>query len=140
MSGEQLTRLSRPFPAKYVKQPPQGKYGPYVPHDVVTQALLAIVGPYSLEIGEVFNGDDGKIEGCLVTLVVRIDGETVAITEVGDVERPDNWKTQGARLKDAISDGLKRAAMRVGLGLHLWSGGDYFLYDQLSKSPTKGHE
>lgn len=128
----QLARLARPFPPKYVKKPPAGKYGTFVPHDIVTQALLAIVGPYTLEVRETLLGPSGKIEGALVTLTVEIDGRTVSITEAGDCENPDNWKTQGARLKDAMSDGVKRCAMRLGLGLHLWSGDDYFLHTQLS--------
>lgn len=127
----QLQRLARPFPAKYVRKPPAGKWGDYVPHHVVTQALLAIVGPFDLSVGEVFHGEDGKIEGCLITLSVVIDGTPVVVTEVGDCEQPTNWKTQGARMKDAISDGVKRCAARLGLGLHLWAGADYFLYDQL---------
>jgi hypothetical protein len=133
----QRTRLARPFPARYVKKPPQGKYGSYVPHDVITQALLAILGPFDLEIGEPILGPTGKVEGVLVTIRTTIDGTTVAVTEAGDCENPDNWKTQGARLKDCISDGLKRCAMRLGLGLHLWSGDDYFLFQQLS-SPAAG--
>ncbi len=132
----QLERLARPFPAKYVHAPAKGKFGSYIPHHVVTQALLAIVGPFDLTIGEVFYGagpadSDGPVEGCLVTLTCTIDGERVSITEIGDCEQPGNWKTQGARMKDAISDGVKRCAARLGLGLHLYSGDEYFLYDQL---------
>ena len=63
-----------------------------------------------------------------------IDGQRVTIQEAGDCEQPDNWKTQGGRLKDAISDGVKRCSMRVGLGLHLWSQDDYFLEQQLAKA------
>ena len=39
--------------------------------------------------------------------------------------------TNGARLKNAVSDAHKRCAMRVGLGLHLYAQDDYFLLDQL---------
>lgn len=130
----QAARLARPFPPKYVKKPPQGKYGSYVPHDVITQALLAIVGPFDLEVGQTLLGPSGKVEGVFVTIRATIDGRTVAVTEAGDCENPDNWKTQGARAKDAISDGLKRCAMRLGCGLHLWSGDDYFLFQQLSSA------
>jgi hypothetical protein len=132
----QLERLARPFPAKYVRQPAKGKYGEYVPHHVVTQAALAILGPFRLDIGEVFYGEDGKVEGCLVTVSAIVDGAAASITEVGDCEQPGNWKTQGARMKDAISDGVKRCFARLGLGLHLYSGDDYFLYDQLKSQGT----
>ncbi len=127
----QLERLARPFPAKYIHKPAQGKYGEYVPHHVVTQALLAVVGPFHLGVGEVFTGQDGSIEGCLVTISCDIDGRRISVTEIGDCENPKNWKTQGARMKDAISDGVKRCAARLGLGLHLYSGAEYFLYEQL---------
>ncbi len=130
MSSQQ-ERLARPFPAKYVRAPAQGKFGDYVPHHVVTQALLAIVGPFDLDIGEIFIGAEGRIEGCLVRLTCDIDGRRVSVQEVGDCEQPGNWKTQGARMKDAISDGVKRCAARLGCGLHLYSGADYFLYEQL---------
>jgi hypothetical protein len=33
----------------------------------------------------------------------------------------------------AASDGLKRCAMRLGLGLHLWAGGNYFLDKWLTR-------
>ena len=68
---------------------------------------------------------------------ITIDGRTVVIQEAGDCERPDNWKTNGARLKDAVSDGVKRCAMRPGLGLHLWSQDDYFLDKQLDHDATE---
>lgn len=53
--------------------------------------------------------------------------------EAGDCEEPHNWKTDGARLKDAMSDAYKRCAMRWGCGLHLWSQGEYFLHDVLTR-------
>jgi hypothetical protein len=37
-------------------------------------------------------------------------------------------------MKDAMSDAFKRCAMRCGLGLHLWSQGDYYLYDRLTEA------
>ena len=132
----QLERLARPFPPKYVRAPAKGKFGSYVTQSVVTQALLAIVGPFDLDVGQVFTGEDGKIEGCLVTIACVVDGRPVSVTEVGDCEIPENWKTQGARMKDAISDGVKRCAARLGVGLHLWAGTDFFLYDQLKSQAS----
>lgn len=132
-----LARLARPFPPNLVKQPPKGKYGHYVSHDVVNQKLLAIVGPFTFGIREIVRGPDGRVEGCLAELTATVDGRQVTITEVGDCENPDNWKTEGARLKDASSDALKRCAMRLGCGLHLWSGQDYFLDQQLKLAEEK---
>ena len=69
---------------------------------------------------------------------VEIDGKTVSVEEVGDVEKPSNWKTNGARMKDAVSDAVKRCAMALGVGLHLWSQinntDEYFLDKQLAKN------
>ena len=132
-SPSDLTKLSKPFPPAYVRKAPQGKYGDYVPHHTIAQALLATLGPYDLHVKEILRNAEGVIEGCVVALVVDIDGKRVTVEEAGDCEQPTNWKTDGARLKDAVSDGLKRCAARIGLGLHLWSQGDYFLYESLTK-------
>ena len=129
----QLHELSRPFPAALVKPPPKGKYGSYVAHSTVTERLLSIVGPFDIRIVNILKGDNG-IEGCVLECTFTIDGSQVVIQESGDCEQPSNWKTEGARLKDAVSDGVKRCAMRTGLGLHLWSGDDYFLDKQLEKA------
>lgn len=129
----QLTRLSKPFPPALIKQPPKGKYGSYVSHDVVNQKLLALLGPIDFEVVELVRGAEGKVEACLARMTCDIDGRKTTVVEVGDCESPDNWKTEGARMKDAASDAFKRCAMRLGVGLHLWSGQDYFLYDQLLK-------
>ena len=68
----------------------------------------------------------------------------MSVVEAGDVEKPDNWKTNGARMKDAMSDAIKRCAMALGVGLHLWSqmkGKDeYFLDKQLEKELSKNGE
>ena len=129
----QLYELSRPFPPHLIKEPPKGKFGTYVPHSTITERLLSIVGPYDMRVVQTLMGVDGKLEGVVLEMTFEIDGKTVTIQEAGDVERPSNWPTQGGRLKDAISDGIKRCAMRIGLGTHLWSQGDYFLEKQLAK-------
>lgn len=136
----QLRRLATPFPAQFVEKNPTG-YGHYVAHDVVTQRLLAILGPFGTSVVEVIRGTadkcDGEvITGVLLALHVEIDGRKVTVTEVGDCERPDNWKTDGARLKDAMSDAIKRCAMRLGVGLHLWSGDAYVLPQWLDKAES----
>ena len=117
----QLDDLREPFADAVIQKAPQGKYGEYVKHSVVVERLLEAVGPYSFEIVEVIRAADGHVEGCLASLTAEVDGRRVTITEVGDCENPTNWKTDGARLKDAASDAVKRCAMRLGVGLHLWS-------------------
>lgn len=140
----QLTRLAQKFNPKLIHENPSGAgRGDYVSHSAVTEKLLAVVGPFSYEINQVLRGRvKGKDElgdvivGCTARLTVTIDGQTVVIEEVGDCERPDNWPNDGARLKDASSDAFKRCAMRLGVGLHLWSQNEFFLHHVLSGGTT----
>src|SRR6266496_606071 len=125
----------------------------YVAHHVVTQRLLSIVGPFDFELVEIIRGDvaaaapipNGRSRraragtpalhnvavGGVWRLTCEIDGRRVRIEEIGDVGDVHNWPHDGARLKDAASDALKRCAMRLGLGLHLWAQEHYFLDRQL---------
>jgi hypothetical protein len=145
-----LTELARPFPDGFIER----KDGiDYVAHHVVTQRLLSVVGPFDFELVEIIRGDmaavaptpDGKsrrartgtpalhnvVVGGVWRLSCEIDGRRVRIEETGDVGDVHNWPHDGARLKDAASDALKRCAMRLGLGLHLWAQERYFLDRQL---------
>lgn len=134
--GDQLARLSRPFPSKYVSKVAAGggTQADYVAHSVVTEALLAIVGPYDFHVTEIVRDKEGGVTGCLATLTCEVDGRTTSVTEVGDITGSE--RIEGSALKNAASDGLKRCAMRLGLGLHLWAGDAYFLHDQLTKDAT----
>jgi hypothetical protein len=143
---EQLHELSRPFPAEFVHKAPKGKFGDYIQHSVIRQRLLSVVGPYSQEVKQILREDlldkQGQshtvITGVILALTVEIDGQLVTVEESGECEQPFNWRTDGARMKDAISDGVKRCAMAFGVGLHLWSQIDgkseYFLDKQLEKA------
>lgn len=132
----QLERLARPFPSKYIKQAPGG-HGTYVDHEIINQALLIIVGPFSFEIKQVIYGQDGMVEGCTASVTCVVDGREVTVTEAGDCDQPTNSRTQGDRLKKAASDALKRCAMRLGCGIHLWAQADFFLYEQLHQAAEK---
>ena len=146
---EQLFELSRTFPEKFIHKNPTG-FGDYIQHSVIRQRLLSVVGPYSQEvkhiIRETLTNKQGKdkevITGVVLALTVEIDGEVVTVEEAGDVEQPFNWKTDGARMKDAVSDAVKRCAMAMGVGLHLWAQFDgqseYFLDKQLEKGIEDG--
>ena len=146
---EQLFELSRTFPEKFIHKNSTG-FGDYIQHSVIRQRLLSVVGPYSQEvkhiIRETLTDKQGKdkevITGVVLALTVEIDGEVVTVEEAGDVEQPFNWKTDGARMKDAISDSVKRCAMAMGVGLHLWAQFDgqseYFLDKQLEKGIEDG--
>ena len=146
----QLHELARPFPPEYVKAPPQGKHGDYVPHHIVGQRALQIVGPHSFQVTEPIRGyaeeikgnnktwpaREDAIVGCLATLSVTIDDTEVYVTEVGTEDTPA-MNHDAENLKRAASDAYKRCWMRLGLGLHLWAGADYFLAGKLgAEDPT----
>jgi hypothetical protein len=127
----QLSELARKFPDTLVKQKPGKFAASYVEHGVIVQRLLEVVGPFTFTVDEAITNADGTVVGCLATLAVEVDGNRVHITEVGDVEHPGN--NNGSNLKNASSDALKRCAMRLGLGLHLWTGEAYYLDRSLGK-------
>ena len=129
----QLRELAQPFPQHLVKAPPKGKFGEYVPHSAITERLLAVVGPFATDVRQfIYNGDD--LTGVVLAMKVVIDGQVIEVTEIGDAENPGGRKSNGALAKDAVSDAIKRCAMRLGLGLHLWSQADYFLYEYLAEA------
>lgn len=126
-----LYELARPFPAALIKQKPGKFAADYVDHATVNARLLEICGPFDWTIDAPILNADGIIVGCTATLHVEIDGRDVHITEVGDVEHPG--ANSATNLKSASSDALKRCAMRLGLGLHLWAGEGYYLDRALKK-------
>lgn len=145
----QVTKLLHPFPASVVKSNPSGG-GTYVAHPVVQQRLMDVLGRSpDTEVVQVLRGfvagkaPDPKgdshrartgtpdLPDVVVAVVLRmsvtVDGHRVVVEEAGDCESPHNWTTDGARLKDAMSDAYKRCAMRLGVGLHLWAQDGFYL-------------
>jgi hypothetical protein len=98
---------------------------------VIVQRLLEVTGPFTFRVDELIRDADGTVSGCLASLEVTVDGTPVVIREVGDVEHPTSNAGQNA--KSAASDALKRCAARLGLGLHLWAGENYYLDKALNK-------
>ena len=153
-----LQALATQFPPSFIHGNPSGG-GSYVKHTVITQRLLTNVGPYDFELVQIVRGfvpgrapnPQGKsqrakdgvpdltdaIVGAVCRLRCEVDGRTTTIEEVGDCEEPHNWPHDGARLKDAMSDSLKRCAMRLGLALHVWAQNEYFL-DRALAQQTAG--
>ena len=127
----QLEELARKFPDRLVKQKPGKFAAAYVEHSVIVQRLLEVVGPFTFRVDELIRDADGTVSGCLASLSVTVDGREVVIREVGDVEHPTTNAGQNA--KSASSDSLKRCAMRLGLGLSLWSQDNYYLDKALEK-------
>jgi hypothetical protein len=158
-AGADLVELARPFPTDLVERKDGSDY---VAHHVVNQRLLSVVGPFNFECVQVVRGDiparapdpsarskraqagtpamSQVVVGGIWRLTCTVDGRRVQVEEVGDVGDVHNWPHDGARLKDAASDALKRCAMRVGLGLHLWAQEHYFLHDFLGREQATAYE
>lgn len=156
--AELMDRL-KPFPTRLIHENPSGG-GTYVKHSVVVQRLLALFGSYDFEVVTILRGHvagkapnpngnsrrakegspplEDAVVGAVCRLTVVIDGSPVRIEDVGDCEEPHNWPHDGARLKDATSDAIKRCAARLGIGLHLWSQGESYLYEQLRAASLEG--
>jgi hypothetical protein len=127
-----LYELARPFPASMVEKKPGAKFAAdYVSHGTVTARLLEVLGPFDWSIPKIITNAEGIAVGCIGRLEVVVDGRHVVVEEVGDVEHPG--ANSASNLKNASSDALKRAAMRLGLGLHLWVGDGYWLHRSLEK-------
>ena len=122
---KQLTDLVKRIPEGYIKTKPGGFQADYVSHADIQQILLAKLGPCSQEVTRVITNSEGVVQGCVLRVLYVIDGEQYVIEEAGDVERPG--ANNGSNLKNAVSDAVKRCAMRVGVGLHLWSQDNYVL-------------
>ena len=132
----QLYELSRQFPDEWIKPAPKGKFGNYIPHSVITQRLLEVCGPFNWEVVELIRQENsGKVVGCFGKLTTLIDGKSVTITSIGDVEHDQG--SDGMNAKHAESDAFKRCAMKVGLGLHLWAGEEYYVDKKLSEAEGK---
>jgi hypothetical protein len=131
MSAE-LYQLARPFPEAFIVKKPGGKFqADYVAHGVITSRLLEVLGPFDWSIAKVITNAEGIAVGCIGRLEVQVDGRPVVVEEVGDCEQIS--PNSASNLKMASSDALKRAAMRLGLGLHLWVGEHYYLDKSLEK-------
>ncbi len=128
----QLIELTTRVPKKFISQiQTGGGQADYVEHSVIRQLLLRILGPYSWRIeGPYRSGDDQEQAGVTGVLTVTVDGREVSVSGVG----------QGRDVKTAESDAMKRAAMNLGVGLHLWAQDNYFLDTQLAQDHPEKKE
>jgi hypothetical protein len=140
----QLRKLAEPIPARYVGANDKGMDA--ADHTVITQLLHLHAPGWSFEITEVLRSQVPEkttknnvypgglfVTGCVGRLTCELDGRVVAIEEAGGVELAGMKDGDGERLKHATSDALKRCAMRLGLGLHIWAQGSYFLDRSLDR-------
>lgn len=157
--GKQITALVVPFPDRVIHSNPSGG-GSYVKHSTVQQRLMDVLGLVDFTLVEVVRGHvdakppnpNGKsqkakngspaLTGAVVGVVCRmsavVDGQSVTVEEAGDCEEPHTWPHDGARMKDAMSDAYKRCAMRLGVGLHLWSQDDFYIARKLLDRDGEG--
>lgn len=141
----QLAELAKQIPPKYVGKNDKGMDA--ADHTVITQLLHLRVPGWSQEIVEVLRSEvpsmttqKGReypgglyVTGVVLRLTANVDGVTQVIDEAGGVELAQMKDGDGERLKHAVSDALKRCSMRLGLGLHIWAQGSYFLDRALTK-------
>lgn len=132
MNKETKKKLLAPFPEEVVQDPPKGKFGKFVNHAVYVERLRDCDVKYEWEFEPVIM--ENKIVGAIGKLT--IDG--LVYQGAGDVEAPALQRaTLGECLKLAESDAFKRASMRAGLGVELWSGTDDFYMEEDKPKATK---
>jgi hypothetical protein len=111
--------LQRPFTEDEVKFKPQTAKGnralavAYIDARLVAARLDEVFGPGGWESGVVVMPSGGV----LCTIRVVIDGNWVKREDFG---APSDQKDPNDRLKAAVSDGLKRAAVQFGIGRYLY--------------------
>ena len=135
----QLQSLAKRIPKSYIKTKPGGFAADYCSHADVQQMLIAKLGvPPSQEVTQIIRSADGQAQGVVLRMVFNIDGQTVVIDEVGECERPG--QNEGLNVKNAVSDAVKRCAMRIGLGLELWCQETYVLDKALATKEGDDNE
>lgn len=126
--------LREPFPAKEISKLPGTAKRPaldYVSHAAVTNRLNQAAPDWTYEVervevrGNIARDNDGShfvTDPAGLPHVVAVFGTMtiggVTRQEVGEV---DSFSTYGLELKNAISDFIRRAAMRFGVALDLWA-------------------
>jgi hypothetical protein len=116
--------LLSPFPQEIVRKAPAGKFGDYVPHSHYVERLRDSGVKYTWQCEPVYgtyNGDK-RIVGAKGTITIEGMGSYDGFGDVDTFKLGNAKFNDGTNLKDAESDAFKRACMRFGLGVELWSG------------------
>lgn len=129
-TNPQMYEMVLPINPKYIKPPAPGKHGRYIPHWVISQAIMLAVGHYDFEIRDIMYGFvpahqehpelPNAVVGVMARMTVEVDGRRVSVDEVGSCDAAGFEHNDAERLKKATSDALKRCAMRLGVGLQMW--------------------
>ena len=126
----EILRLAKKFPSQLVRTIKKGnREEDYINHAVITQRLLQVLGAFSWDYEVIYEAD--KVVAVKGKIKAMVDGKEVSVSGTG-TETFDGDST-GEKLKKMESDALKRAAARLGVGLHLWAQDQYFLDIQLAK-------
>jgi hypothetical protein len=122
MDKETQKKLIKDFPKNVINKAPQGKFGDYISHGIITKRLVDVAPDYNFTY-EVLRDKDNAIVGAKCRLEIPGLGIKEDVGDV-DVHAIKRNLTESELLKLAVSDGIKRCAMRFGLGLdQLWNGG-----------------
>jgi len=116
--------LLSPFPAELVRKAPAGKFGDYVPHANYVERLRDSGVKYSWSCEPVYGLHKGekRIVGAKGTITIEDMGSYDGFGDIDTFKLDSPKHNDGTNLKDAESDAFKRACMRFGLGVELWSG------------------
>jgi len=116
--------LLSPFPQELVRKAPAGKFGDYVPHAHYVERLRDSGVKYSWQCEPVYGTHNGekRIVGAKGTITIEGMGSFDGFGDVDTFKLGNTKFNDGTNLKDAESDAFKRACMRFGLGVELWSG------------------
>jgi len=116
--------LLSPFPQELVRKAPAGKFGDYVPHAHYVERLRDSGVKYSWQCEPVYGTHNGekRIVGAKGTITIEGMGSFDGFGDVDTFKLGNAKFNDGTNLKDAESDAFKRACMRFGLGVELWSG------------------
>ena len=75
--------------------------------------------------------EEGKVVCVHGRLTADVDGKQVTVSGAGT--ETFQGDSTGEKIKKMESDAFKRAAAKLGVGLHLWAQDQYFLDKQLAK-------
>jgi hypothetical protein len=122
--NEKFKKLLAPFPKELVRKAPAGKFGDYVPHAHYVERLRDSGVVYSWECEPIVGRHEGesRIVGAKGTITIEGMGTYQGFGDIDTFKLNNKKFNDGTNLKDAESDAFKRACMRFGLGVELWSG------------------
>lgn len=115
--------LEEPFPPEKIRKKgggsgPRGRPPlPYISHGLVTERLCDVDPDWSSQHLEThtYTDREGNLHCAGVTIALTVKG--VTRVESGGPERSERFALE---IKNAMSDALKRAAMRFGVALSMW--------------------